>query len=533
MELVRSRTIEQTSALAHRIASYLGHQYDPVNGFNGHTHYGEAYVFALWSRTTGFQDRIPGLLRTIQLRKDKFGHSCAWEFFAHGLLNGRAEMHDSQIRQILGDGRPSGNKVTNYILLRALAAVRLKRNALCACMKAIWYCLRVPNSGFRACWHSAGLLQDSCEDLSFQYHAVSMLFLFELYALTQFKFFKKRAVSAAEFCLCAMMPNGDYSYVGRGQEQSFGYGALIAGLAYAYIATGRMEFLSALNAALNFVLAKEIEPGCIPLVLNEISERLPEDHQNVTLPMNLGWYPYNNFLDYLPFIGYCCSLASEVLQKPIQGKANKSCGPVSRDGILFSDQQFVFAKYSDTKYGLCAPTRSWTSNLAFPYLCLRNESVFPCYGGEQHQASIYNTTALPLPLFANVENEVETSFQDILFYHFQNKFSLIGKGKGVFHRREFTFAQRGFDLLDTAKIGRANWSQRLLCWNYLFFSVESKSEQEFVIKGWGRQRIRLRSSLDLKIVEGPLYCARGPLVALRCYKRMTDGLQQIRLRFSW
>ncbi|MGZ3809700.1 MAG: hypothetical protein ACXVCE_16580, partial [Bacteriovorax sp.] len=189
-----------------------------------------------------------------------------------------------------------------------------------------------------------------------------------------------------------ILPNGDALYVGRGQEQSFGMGALVYILAEAYKMTNDQSILSEIKNIIKFINSAKRPDGSFPLVFNNVEKSIPACVDMLN-PEFCGWYPYNNYFDYLPFMGFYLHKASLALSG-----IDMSEGITSNPQTSYSDSSFV--KVVCTRYisVLSKPGGYWTNDLSFPLVYYKNELITPMLGGEQFQKSLYDQEMLSFPV---------------------------------------------------------------------------------------------------------------------------------------
>jgi len=164
-----------------------------------------------------------------------------------------------------------------------------------------------------------------------------------------------------------LLPNGDSLYVGRGQQQIFGYGALVYLLEAAAGLTGEEQFGAIAERAFSRLMRFQRSDGSFPLVLRE-GEPAEPWLPDISRP---GWYTYNRYADYLPLLGCFLLKAADPEVPPFGAVAPVSAHPAFR---LWREDRYVAV--------LALPGGASTNDLAFPYVCLEGQSLFPCYGAE-------------------------------------------------------------------------------------------------------------------------------------------------------
>ncbi|MCG8352022.1 MAG: hypothetical protein MI924_30010, partial [Chloroflexales bacterium] len=146
-----------------------------------------------------------------------------------------------------------------------------------------------------------GLLPDTPQSRSLQYHAYTLSLLGLHYQLSAHDHVRDALLSGARFIADFIDPEGDFNYFGRGQRQIFGYASLILALrAAAHCTPDHAEaarFATLAERVLGFMHRFCDADGIFPLVLNTAGEQW-------------GWYCYNRRGDYLAFCGVWFLLAA-------------------------------------------------------------------------------------------------------------------------------------------------------------------------------------------------------------------------------
>ena len=151
-----------------------------------------------------------------------------------------------------------------------------------------------------------GLFMDQIGTRSLQYHNFSLFILLKMLENKKnLRFLEKSIHKGIKLSRSLIYEDGTANFIGRGQEQIFGYGSLIGALKiYSNIFNEDTE--EDLSKIINKIKNFQGDDGFIPLVLRSIN---PEKHlHNYNSDRPPGWYSYNTELDYLPFLAYCLSL---------------------------------------------------------------------------------------------------------------------------------------------------------------------------------------------------------------------------------
>jgi len=537
-------------SIAYKIAKYLAKEQNNNGSFLGRNFCAQTFSTLLWSY---FRDEFELNIQSAinyYTKKDKRGSVLfphPWEFNNYALLHYHIKTKDPKISPLIGNLRFVGDRVANWTLLRATC--RFLKGGFLNVVKANLELIRV------LLWFQKnGFIFDETghanESRSLQYHCYSMALLAEIYELTRKEFIKKRFLQGVDYITRLILPNGDALYVGRGQEQIFGYAALVYVLEYAHKLTKRLAYKQKADKVMSYLLKFQREDSSFPLVLREEEKEYPEeiDPQDDRF---LGWYGYNDYFDYLSFLGYYL-MKAHMVRVQIAHKDTKHTTKEHPDNTTtYQDDNFLL--YSGPIYTavISRPGGYWTNDMPFPYVCYRNESIFPCYGGEQRLKSVYTTDAIPLPFGVSKSkvwelrreifflmrkiryfvrgnsylipkfkpiNRNKLVFRDKLKYKL-TKNKLIGRSRYVDHTRIFEFQQDTITINDKINFKKSCRFDRLYPINYPFFDVRQITDTEFIFRYKGLEG-RLIFSNPCYIEEEEFYCARGAIKAVR--ERMTS-----------
>ena len=238
----------------------------------------------------------------------------------------------------------------------------------------------------------SGLILDDPGVRSFQYHCFSAAMIYEIYQETKDPFFLESFSRAVSFIRHFILPNGDTLYVGRGQQQSFGYASLIYILSALYALTGDRFVLGDLVTVARYVTSYARLDGSLPLVLGGGEEPLPHPNNPHQDPKYLGWYAYNNYFDYLPFAGLFLRKSAELLMSVKVGAP----GCINQEP--YRDPDFMKVISGQTIFVISRAGGYWANDLPVPYVYSGGRARTPCYGGEQFGESIYSLKGIPLPV---------------------------------------------------------------------------------------------------------------------------------------
>jgi len=277
-----------------RLLQYLNDVLDPDTGYPDKPSWGYAFTY-LASLTA--DDAVGAELSTKARRhlecQDKADPNYSWEFVVYALQT--AKKTSNHIPESLDIYRQKGTRMFNWYLLRTL------NRKLCNRYNAIDYLkLRLAASVYQK---SSGLILDEFKTRSLQYHAFCLFVLAELIETDPKNSWLRQWFSKGiEFSLQHILNDGTSLYIGRGQEQIFGYGALIYSLEYCH---GKIRPLdeNRINQVSERLLSFQRDDGSYPLVLRN---REPEpSNAGFSDGTPSGWYGYNTLYDYQPFLAYC------------------------------------------------------------------------------------------------------------------------------------------------------------------------------------------------------------------------------------
>lgn len=465
--------IEYLYEISFGIGQFIKRRVSTRGSLESRSFYGETFSLALLS-DFGILDQVTkrNLLDSFN-KIDKGDPQFHWEFNNYALLSYIAKSKDEEVKSLIFPLKFKNTPVTNWTLLRSNARLLAKQEESIAIKEAK---NKIKNFQLKS-----GLILDQKHDKSFQYHCFSTAMIGEIYELTNIDVFYKSFINGVNFIRNFILSNGDTTYIGRGQKQSFGYGTLLYILCLAYKLTLDKSILNDIKVITEFLSKYQQEDGSYPLVLNGIKQAIPEK-VNMADPNYVGWYPYNNYFDYLPFFAYFVLKASKALENlnidNLDTKEKKS----------YVDQNFV--KVNNNKYEAVVSKTGgyWTNDLPIPYIVYKGEAVTPCYGGEQFQQSLYRTKGIPLPYCKLLNKSIRWRSVSFLKDDTLTILSPLG-----IMRRKFVFSE------DFIKVQTNVISPFKFVHLYLFHSkTEQNRPNELVIKGL---RINSNNKLEQKEIQ--------------------------------
>lgn len=361
------------------------------NGFNSRSFYGETFSVNLLYMNDFLDKGTKKILLQAYENIDKSGLEFHWEFNNYALMHYYRISKDKQIRKYLYPLRFKGTSVTNWTLLRS--------NTRLFCDTDKNLAVREARSRINRFQLPSGLILDDRGVRSFQYHCFSMAMVAEIFDQTYDEYFLTSFMKGVGFIRNFILSNGETLYIGRGQNQSFGYGVLIYILALAYRYSKDNTILGDIEKVYNFLIQFQRDDGSFPLVMNTTERGIPQE-VSVSDPNYPGWYPYNNYFDYLPFMGYFITKAVIVLKELDTSIVTHQ---VSRD---YKDHDFIKIVMPAYEAVLSRPGGYWSNDLPVPFVVNNKRSITPCYGGEQFQRSMYGLKGIPLPYFELIKKSI-------------------------------------------------------------------------------------------------------------------------------
>lgn len=285
-----------------RLLQHLENLLHPITGYPEEPSWG--YAFTYVAATNGPEGSCSTLAQKslIHLTKqDKSSPNYSWEFIVYAIQAAKRS-GAATIPDCLEDYREKGTRMFNWYLLRTL------NKKLCGNYRATDYVKLLIAS--RIYQQPCGLILDEFKTRSLQYHAFCLFILAELIEISPKNLWLKSwFLKGIDFSLKQVLNDGTSLYLGRGQEQIFGYGALIYSLEYCHSRVRPLDE-NKLDAISKRVFNFQRPDGSFPLVLRHREPEAPNATFSVEPPG--GWYGYNTLFDYQPFLAYCLLKASKL-----------------------------------------------------------------------------------------------------------------------------------------------------------------------------------------------------------------------------
>jgi len=397
------------------------------NGFNARSFYGETFSLALLSRNNMLNMAIRLKLYDSFDRIDKDDSQFHWEFNNYALLDYIEHSKDKSFNKFLKPLKFKHSTSTNWTLLRSNTRLKANKDKVLAIKEA--------KDKINTYQLESGLILDDVGVKSFQYHCFSMAMVAEIYESTQDTYFKDSFLKGVEFIRYFILSNGDSLYIGRGQNQSFGYGTLIYILAMAYSFTKDKTLLGDIYKVSNFLKKYQRENGSFPLVMNGIEKNIPK-----VVDMNsdefVGWYAYNNYFDYLPFMGFFIAKAYKILETIDTSFIEY------KDSIGYKDENFRKIVKCNYEAIISKTGGYWTNDISIPYIVTKSgRNITPIYGGEQFEDSLYTLEGIPLPYCNSLGKSIRWRSKSYLM----DNILLIISPLGIM-KREYIFDEEYIDI---------------------------------------------------------------------------------------
>ncbi|MDO6527449.1 hypothetical protein Q4519_17350 [Motilimonas sp. 1_MG-2023] len=284
------------------ILKSLESQLDANKGYPEEPTWG--YAFSLLAALENNSDLSSNDFAKIALKhyceQEKDIKSFSWEFTTYALFRAEKLSGSTDLAK-LSNLNEKGTRMVNWTLLRQLNRLNAEKKQFRA--KFILRCIR------KIFTSDEGQIFDELNTKSLQYHAFCLFILAELDAMGYQTLVRDWLIRGCQFSKKMMLKSGMSLYIGRGQEQIFGYASLIYALEYAEKYCG-LARTSHLETIWNYLAKFQRSDGSYPLVLNLNSPEKPM--ANYARDKPAGWLGYNTLYDYQPFLAYCLLRASKL-----------------------------------------------------------------------------------------------------------------------------------------------------------------------------------------------------------------------------
>ncbi|MFZ5516461.1 MAG: hypothetical protein ACOY90_07465 [Candidatus Zhuqueibacterota bacterium] len=360
--------------------------YDPIDNLIPGDHYATSH-FALLGAILYMQKRDPFILEKVMRAFDFFVRTSKdeyrfgdwyyhWDFNNYSLLETFRLLKDhlpkSELkyweRGLRSTKQNTDNPLTNWIAMRAYAS--LLRNELFGLpSEKIKYLSRLRR--LEKARHADGCYDDEVnQSRPIQYHVFTLALLHRMYMVQPSPKIRRRFLEGVEFFIKFIDPDGCYNYMGRGQEQIFGYGAGLYVLEAAKMLDEKNAAIYQYNRDLmwNYLLSYQND-GRFPLVLNHRKEE-----------EKFGWYDYHHATVYTAFLGVWLGLA-HLLHSPQVDRDKMTSDEVKTyfqyfkptQNVIMSKPEYFLSVSAGTPEYLSepgvTPNHIWFKNIGWVYTC--------------------------------------------------------------------------------------------------------------------------------------------------------------------
>ncbi len=289
--------IESYNDSGRKLLAHLDTQLNAESGFPDEPSWGYAFTMlaALQENSNYLDNKLAQRAAGFLGNQNSATVNFPWEFIVHAVQHSAALVNSKKIDLPFNQYRKKGTRMLNWYLLR-----QLNKSYFRPLNIAEIFLLKMARLFYTT---KEGLVLDEQRTRSLQYHAFCLFILAELMdRYPEHEFIKAWFCHAIKFSLSTILDDGTALYIGRGQEQIFGYGALIYSLEK-YNKNHQEIDPSILDALQKRVLGFQRDDGSFPLVL---CKRQPEQEEvSFRKDKPSGWYGYNTLYDYQPFLAYC------------------------------------------------------------------------------------------------------------------------------------------------------------------------------------------------------------------------------------
>ncbi len=289
--------IESYTESGEKLLVHLDAKLNAESGFPDEPSWGYAFIMlAVLQYNPNFpENRLAQRALRFLSNQNSSTINFPWEFIVYAVQNSCSLISNKKIDLPFNKYNKKGTRMLNWYLLRQLNKSYFRRLNIVEIFQ-----LRMAKLFYTT---KEGLILDEQRTRSLQYHAFCLFVLAELMdRYPEHEFIQEWFCNGIKYSLSTILDDGTALYIGRGQEQIFGYGALIYSLEK-YNKNIQKIDPYILNALQKRVLGFRRDDGSFPLVLRK---RQPEQGEvSFKKDKPLGWYGYNTLYDYQPFLAYC------------------------------------------------------------------------------------------------------------------------------------------------------------------------------------------------------------------------------------
>jgi len=360
--------------------------YDPIDNLIPGDHYAASH-FALLGSILYTQKPDPFILERVKRAFDFFIRTSRdeyrfgdwyyhWDFNNYSLLESFRLLRDclpkSELKYweqgLKSTKQNTDNPLTNWIAMRAYTSL-LRSELFGLHFEEFKYQSRLRR--IEKARHADGCYDDEVnQSRPIQYHVFTLALLHRMYMLRPSPKIRRRFLDGVEYFIKFIDPDGCYNYLGRGQEQIFGYGAGLYVLEAAKILDEKNAATYQFNRDLmwDYLLSFQND-GRLPLVLN---------HRNDE--EKFGWYDYHHITVYTAFLGAWLGLA-HLLKSPrvdngkIQSNQSKTYFQYFKptQNVIVSRPEYFLSVSAGTPEYLSepgvTPNHLWFKNVGWIFTC--------------------------------------------------------------------------------------------------------------------------------------------------------------------
>ena len=389
-----SDVIEKNNKITKILAENLIEKLNTDFCFNQREFYAKSFLLS--SLYLIDKNRYESIINKLKnsIRDEKKSKVYHYEFNRYALSHVYGEQ---QIDKLLGSRLYTWGRAANWSILRVLTEV--KKNYFFQLL-SILEIIRI-----KFFFKKNNYIEDLKNFYSSQYNFFSLALLHELKIIRPYYFDNSWLKRSVIDSLHQVSSYGHTNFLGRGACQSFGYSSLI--YLFSFYKDENNYIDNALFSLLD-ILHNELEnTNELPLVLHKANNQKNAFGINTDLNKKefLGWYSYNNALDYQSFCLFMLVKTNFNLKKnrnDIQINHRKGFKRITSNIYVFNNTNFhIYCGFQKKRNNeLC---------LFNPIVIYKNKIVMPPIGGEQSSDSLNNNSDFGLPKFYINKKPVEIS----------------------------------------------------------------------------------------------------------------------------
>jgi hypothetical protein len=290
---------------AQNLHDHLEGKLEPQKGYPDSPSWGYAFTALLsvainHGHVSNLAQRALSMLRS----QDQVHYDFPWEFVVYAIQQTKRLLPPDKVLPF-DEHRSKGTRIFNWFLLRQVNRGWFNCNPQWTLLK-----LRIGKWLYTT---DEGMILDEFCTRSLSYHAFCLFLLCELAEQhPNVHFLNDWLCSGVRFSVANILGDGTALWIGRGQEQIFGYGALIYALEYVHRRISALDDPGVLDRLQVRLLSFQRSDGSFPLVLRRREPESPDVCFHNSSP---GWYGYNTLYDYQPFLAYLLWRTSQLEER--------------------------------------------------------------------------------------------------------------------------------------------------------------------------------------------------------------------------